>query len=145
MHETCCPQYTISLDVTKFKPSKGQRHVLNRLHRYLNGDSSASKEATYRGKKATGVGATTKNSESGGGAGGGGGSKERGLSEEGKVDRRGGCSVGSERLAALGGRVEAAAVDALASGGAMSGLEVDAAWSSNLAAWAQVGVCMVVS
>ncbi|CAM9227586.1 unnamed protein product, partial [Discosporangium mesarthrocarpum] len=37
MHETCCPQYTIRLDTHNFKANKGQRQVLNRLHRYLKG------------------------------------------------------------------------------------------------------------
>lgn len=41
MKETCCPQYTIRLDASQFKPNKNQRHVLNRLRRYLDSDDGS--------------------------------------------------------------------------------------------------------
>lgn len=151
MHQTCCPQYTICLDVTKFKPNKGQRHVLNRLDRYLNSDSSSAsgKKATHRrgGKVETAVvggvggGAAASSSSNKSGGGGGGGSVGRGVSAEGGGrGGRGGSSVDSERVGALSECVAAAAVDALA-GGAVLGLEMDAAWSSSVAAWSKVGWC----
>ena len=33
---TCCPQYTIRLNVEAFKPSKKHRQVINRFNRYLS-------------------------------------------------------------------------------------------------------------
>lgn len=35
MARTCCPQYTIRLDSTQFKPDKKHRQVINRFNRYL--------------------------------------------------------------------------------------------------------------
>jgi hypothetical protein len=35
MARTCCPQYTIRLDSTQFKPDKKHRQVMNRFNRYL--------------------------------------------------------------------------------------------------------------
>ena len=35
MDRTCCPQYVIRTDVRKFRPSKSQRAVLKKLHKYL--------------------------------------------------------------------------------------------------------------
>ena len=35
MKRTCCPQYVIRTDVTKFRLSKSQRGVVRKLHRYL--------------------------------------------------------------------------------------------------------------
>lgn len=35
MKRTCCPQYVIRTDVTKFRLSKSQRAVVRKLHRYL--------------------------------------------------------------------------------------------------------------
>ena len=35
MKETCCPQYVIRTDVTKFKPSKSQRYAMRKLRRFL--------------------------------------------------------------------------------------------------------------
>ena len=52
MAKTCCPQYTIRLDSTQFKPDKKHRQVMNRFNRYLStgekpgeasGDNSSSK------------------------------------------------------------------------------------------------------
>ncbi|CAM9212050.1 unnamed protein product, partial [Choristocarpus tenellus] len=75
MHETCCPQYTIRLEAEKFKPTKGQRHVLNRLHRYLkSGDDSATinmtAEAQKRPKRSMGKGNSGKGEGILGAAGG---------------------------------------------------------------------------
>jgi arginine-tRNA-protein transferase len=36
MARTCCPQYTIRLDSTGFKPDKKHRQVINRFNRYLS-------------------------------------------------------------------------------------------------------------
>ncbi|CAJ0962852.1 unnamed protein product, partial [Mesorhabditis belari] len=38
MDKTCCPQYTIRLDVTKFKLSRTQRKVLRAMNDYLKND-----------------------------------------------------------------------------------------------------------
>ena len=35
---SCCANYTIRLNVHKFRPSKGQRHALNRFERFLRGE-----------------------------------------------------------------------------------------------------------
>ena len=35
MKRTCCPQYVIRMDVTKFKTSKSQRRVVKKFNRYL--------------------------------------------------------------------------------------------------------------
>eukprot|EP01027_Heterolobosea_sp_BB2_P011905 GEZU01017276.1.p1 GENE.GEZU01017276.1~~GEZU01017276.1.p1 ORF type:complete len:347 (+),score=86.20 GEZU01017276.1:38-1078(+) len=35
---TCCPQYTIRLDVTKFKPTKSQNKVAKKMQKFLDGD-----------------------------------------------------------------------------------------------------------
>lgn len=36
MHVTCCPQYTIRLEASRFAMNKSQRQVLRRVERYLN-------------------------------------------------------------------------------------------------------------
>ena len=36
MHVTCCPQYTIRLEVSRFLINKSQRQVLRRVQRYLD-------------------------------------------------------------------------------------------------------------
>ncbi|KAI8344486.1 arginine-tRNA-protein transferase [Chlamydoabsidia padenii] len=36
--KSCCPQYTIRLDATQFKPTKSQRKILNKVNRYIQGD-----------------------------------------------------------------------------------------------------------
>lgn len=35
MRDTCCPQYTIRLDAKAFKPSKGQRSIINRFNAFI--------------------------------------------------------------------------------------------------------------
>ncbi|KAH8118588.1 arginine-tRNA-protein transferase [Phellopilus nigrolimitatus] len=50
MRRTCCPQYTIRLDVCAFAPSKKQRKVVHRWNRYvLEGDAEMS-DGPPRGK-----------------------------------------------------------------------------------------------
>jgi arginine-tRNA-protein transferase len=51
MARTCCPQYTIRLDSTQFKPNKKHRQVMNRFNRFLEtgekpGESSTSTNST---------------------------------------------------------------------------------------------------
>lgn len=45
----CCPQYVIRMDATRFRPSKSQRKVVKRFHRYLQegrGKQCAKREGT---------------------------------------------------------------------------------------------------
>jgi arginyl-tRNA--protein-N-Asp/Glu arginylyltransferase len=42
MYSTCCPQFTIRLEAAKFTPSKKQRQVLRRAHRFLREEAAAS-------------------------------------------------------------------------------------------------------
>ena len=35
MARTCCPQYTIRLDISEFKTTKKHRQAINRFNRYL--------------------------------------------------------------------------------------------------------------
>ncbi|KAF0500582.1 arginine-tRNA--protein transferase 1 [Gigaspora margarita] len=37
LRDSCCPQYTIRLDATKFHASKSQRQLINRFNRFLEG------------------------------------------------------------------------------------------------------------
>lgn len=37
--QSCCPHYAIRLDSTQFKPSRSQRHAVNRFNRYVLGDT----------------------------------------------------------------------------------------------------------
>jgi arginine-tRNA-protein transferase len=58
MARTCCPQYTIRLDSTQFKPDKKHRQVINRFNRYLAtgekpgeaSDSNISNKGNGKGK-----------------------------------------------------------------------------------------------
>ena len=36
MARTCCPQYTIRLDIEAFKPNRKHRQVMNRWNRFLS-------------------------------------------------------------------------------------------------------------
>ena len=38
MEETCCPQYTIKLDVAQFKPGKGHKKVAKKFRAYIMSD-----------------------------------------------------------------------------------------------------------
>ncbi|GAO47949.1 hypothetical protein G7K_2144-t1 [Saitoella complicata NRRL Y-17804] len=40
LRASCCPQYTIRLDPTKFKPNKDQRRALNKFNRFILGDET---------------------------------------------------------------------------------------------------------
>ncbi|GLI61855.1 hypothetical protein VaNZ11_004363 [Volvox africanus] len=42
--KSCCKAYTIRLDVQQFSPDKGQRHLLRKWRKYLEGDHSAGTE-----------------------------------------------------------------------------------------------------
>ncbi|KAI8070833.1 arginine-tRNA-protein transferase [Gongronella butleri] len=37
LKKSCCPQYTIRLDVAEFHPSKSQRQIINKFNRYIEG------------------------------------------------------------------------------------------------------------
>ncbi|ORY95375.1 arginine-tRNA-protein transferase [Syncephalastrum racemosum] len=37
LRKSCCPQYTIRLDASRFKPTKSQKKVLNKFSRYIEG------------------------------------------------------------------------------------------------------------
>ncbi|RUP52027.1 hypothetical protein BC936DRAFT_143203 [Jimgerdemannia flammicorona] len=37
LRKSCCPQYTIRLDATQFKPSKSQRKIISKFNRYIEG------------------------------------------------------------------------------------------------------------
>ncbi|CAM9317160.1 unnamed protein product [Laminaria digitata] len=149
MHETCCPQYTIRLDVTRFKPAKGQRHVLNRLRRYLDGDSSNG-DAIATPKSSGSTNRKTPTSASSSSVNGGSASTgKRGPSHEGAANApprggKGGSSNGdaggggSENgLGRLSERVAAAAVAAV-EGGCVSGLGLERQWRADVAGWSQV-------
>lgn len=41
MSETCCPQYTIRLEVSSFAPTKSQQRVMHKLRKYAGGGASA--------------------------------------------------------------------------------------------------------
>ncbi|KAF4982793.1 hypothetical protein FZEAL_1645 [Fusarium zealandicum] len=45
---SCCPHYTIRLDSSQFKPSRGQRQTINRFNRYVIGDAYAKEAARLR-------------------------------------------------------------------------------------------------
>ncbi|KAI9136540.1 arginine-tRNA-protein transferase [Paraphysoderma sedebokerense] len=44
--KSCCPQYTIRLDTTKFKPSKQHRQVINRFNKFIKGEWSLPSSGT---------------------------------------------------------------------------------------------------
>ncbi|KAL0070867.1 Arginyl-tRNA--protein transferase 1 [Marasmius tenuissimus] len=51
---SCCPQYPIRLDVTKFKPSRSQRQLVNRWNRFIeHGKEDGKKNAKSKGKHTT--------------------------------------------------------------------------------------------
>ena len=60
----CCPNYTIRLDVTKFKPARSQKRVIRKLTALLRGKDPLAAAATANPNPAAGGGA-------GGGAGAG--------------------------------------------------------------------------
>ncbi|CAM9227330.1 unnamed protein product [Ectocarpus sp. 4 AP-2014] len=137
MHETCCPQYTIRLDVTRFKHTKGQRHVLNRLRRYLDGDKDA----------ASSTDAANGQRDAGGGSNSSNGAtterkkkrnlpqdaqREKGVSRNGDARRE-----NPERLGALSEHIAAAALAAMESG-AVPGLGFEPEWRSEVLGWSQV-------
>ena len=57
MARTCCPQYTIRLDSTQFKPDKKHRQVINRFNRYLaTGEKPGEASDKNNSKKGNGKG-----------------------------------------------------------------------------------------
>lgn len=50
VRRSCCPQYTIRLDVDKFKPTKDQRHTINRFSKFMNASSNNEKSKKNHGK-----------------------------------------------------------------------------------------------
>lgn len=145
MHETCCPQYTIRLDVTRFKHTKGQRHVLNRLRRYLDGDKDGGSSTDAAN------GQRSDRKDAGGGSNSNGATngrkKKRNLPQE--AQRGNGVSANgdarrenSERLGAFSEHVAVAALAAVESG-AVSGLGFEPEWRPEMLGWSQVrrGVC----
>lgn len=140
MHETCCPQYTIRLDVTRFKHTKGHRQVLNRLKRYLEGDKESGGSTGASGQH---MPSDRKGSSAvGGGNGDSGGRKKRGVPRgalKGKQASANGDSRRGdpEKIGPLSELVAAAAVD-LVEGGTVSGLNLGPDWRSEVAGWSQV-------
>lgn len=157
MHETCCPQYTIRLDVTRFKHTKGHRQVLNRLNRYLDGPiDSGSTNTTGSGHRESSGRST---SYASGGINSNTNGKHskpdqaRGAPRGKKAPSAGGNSAhsahgdtrrqNSEMLGALSERVAAAAV-CVVDGGAVPGLDLGPEWRSEVANWSRVSGLSVV-
>lgn len=141
MHETCCPQYTIRLDVTRFKHTKGHRQVLNRLKRYLEGDRESGSSTAASGQHIP-----SSNRKDSSAAGGGnvdsGGRKKRHVSHGAPKGKQASANGDSRRgdpemIGALCELVAGAAVD-LVEGGTVSGLDLGADWRSEVSGWAQV-------
>jgi arginine-tRNA-protein transferase len=44
MERTCCPQYTIRLKAKEFKLTKGQKKILSKFNRYIQGTWSPDKD-----------------------------------------------------------------------------------------------------
>lgn len=152
MQETCCPQYTIRLDATNFKPSKSQRHVLNRIKRYLDMDAGNSKSQAEDAKpsKTAGHGSkgnandagvanshgTSRNGVPSGKAAGEDSTRNRkgkGRADDGRKDVSGG-------LVTLSKQVTYAAAAALANSVALSAITLEPGWESNLEKWTQVRI-----
>lgn len=142
MHETCCPQYTIRLDVARFKHTKGHRQVLNRLNRYLEGDQESGSSTVASGQHNT---SSDRKDSAAAGDGDSGGRKKvrdasRGAPRGTQAPANGDSRTGNpEMISALCELVAAAAVD-LVEGGAVSGLGFGPDWRSEVAGWSQVRV-----
>lgn len=141
MHETCCPQYTIRLDVTRFKHTKGHRQVLNRLKRYLGGDKESGSSTAASGQH---VPPNRKvSSAASGNNGDSGGRKKRdvpGALKGKQASAHRDCRRGDpEKIGPLSELVAAAAVD-LVEGGMVAGLSLGPDWRSEVAGWSQVRV-----
>ncbi|KIO18649.1 hypothetical protein M407DRAFT_149326 [Tulasnella calospora MUT 4182] len=52
LSRSCCPQYTIRLDVRQFKPSRSQRKVIYRFNRFILGDGEAGEDHGGEGNNA---------------------------------------------------------------------------------------------
>lgn len=150
MHETCCPQYTIRLDVSKFKPSKAQRHVLNRVRRYLEGDQGGRGKATPTGSAGNTNGHGSQGDNSVTTLNGRSHPNRDGVIDDGDNAVPGpngsdtdpnnggnGPEVGG-KLEALTGITAKAVTEAVAGAPALSGMNLAPGWESNLVKWAQV-------
>lgn len=149
MDETCCPQYTIRLDSSKFKASKAQRQVLNRLRRYLEGETGDDSQDGAAGKHG---GARDRGSQ---GCRGGGGGKKRdgsggGDSKEAKQGSKGGGhgqgkedgapGNDAEGLSAVTKHVAASTVKAVSEAASLSNLAWKSGWELDVEKWAQVSL-----
>ncbi|KAI5456339.1 arginine-tRNA-protein transferase [Mariannaea sp. PMI_226] len=47
---SCCPHYTIRLDSRRFKPSRSQRHTVNRFNKFVVGDAYVKEAARHHPK-----------------------------------------------------------------------------------------------
>lgn len=138
MHETCCPQYTIRLDVSRFKPNKSQRQLHNKLRRYLNGEHATPTTSIESGRRKSDgqrlpPAATASTRENGNGrkAGKDGGESSK---ERNNDDRR----RGSQSLIELSSaRVAAAAIVAVEDG-VLNGVELMPEWRSEVEGWSRV-------
>lgn len=142
MHETCCPQYTIRLDVTRFKHTKGHRQVLNRLKRYLEGDNESGSSTGASGQHMPSDGKDS--SAAGDGSRDSGARRKRDVSRgalQGKQDSANGDSKRGNpaMIGTLCELVAAAAVD-LVEAGTVSDLDLGTDWRSEVAGWSQVRV-----
>ncbi|CAM9705112.1 unnamed protein product [Scytosiphon promiscuus] len=140
MHETCCPQYTIRLDTTRFKHTKAQRHVLNRLRRYLNGDtnigsSASGSQGAASGRKASssagGGKADSREKEKSGGL-------SRGSPNGNDVSANGGTARGSSDILNVFSHQVATAALSAVEGDSVSGLSLLPEWRSEIMGWSQV-------
>lgn len=144
MHETCCPQYTIRLDVTRFKHTKGHRQVLNRLRRYLEGDEKSGSSTAASGRHISSDRQDSSAASGGNGNGDSGGRKKRDVPRDVRKRKQASTSGDSRRgnpemIGALCELVAAAAVSVV-EGGTVSGLDLGVDWRSEVAGWSQVRV-----
>lgn len=110
--------------------------MLNRLRRYLDGDTDSRSSAA--GSQGASSGRKASSSAAGGGkASARGETKQRGLSSD-SSSEKGGTADSSEGLGPFSERVAAAALSAV-EGGAVPGLTLGPAWRSEVAGWSQVG------
>lgn len=126
MHETCCPQYTIRLDVARFKPVKAQRQVLNRLRRYLDGEDRSKPGGVAEGGK--GIGKPKRRLLNAG--------DDKNDARSRGVPSSSASSLHARELQVLSTRVAAATRAAMAAGELPA--ECDRDLQTGLAAWSQV-------
>lgn len=149
MHETCCPQYTIRLDVTRFKPTKGQRHVVNRLERYLDSGNNAgydSNGTNSRQGMAQAAGVIAANDGHNGNGKNKNKKKKRAVSKgdesDAKIEKSG--PPCDRRIAALSKTIAIATI-AVVEDGMLPGLELEPEWRTEVANWSQVSMARIDS